>query len=90
MMAISKLGKSKEMRPSLIDSVDKINEVIDASNAVELNGFQWVRFLYNNSDYPFDIWACDQNDVIHLLRIKPTGLEYATITNDVYRTIWSK
>ena len=37
-MAISPMSKDKVMRPSLIDAVDKINEIITAVNAVDMQG----------------------------------------------------
>ena len=37
-MAISPMTKDKVMRPSLIDAVDKINEIITAVNAVDMQG----------------------------------------------------
>ena len=37
-MAIAPMTKDKVMRPSLIDAVDKINEIITAVNAVDMQG----------------------------------------------------
>lgn len=42
-MSIEKLSKNKVMRPSLIDSVDKVNEVIDAVNLVDPTQIQTLQ-----------------------------------------------
>lgn len=75
---------------SVSDSVGSLASLRESVSRSEFVGFEWVRFQYNNSGNPFDIWALDQNGVIRLLRLMPTGIEYATIENDNYTTVWRK
>lgn len=75
---------------SVSDSVGSLADLRDSVSRTGYTNFEWARFQYNNPDYPFDIWACDKNGTIHLLRVKSSELEYGTIVNDVYRTVWVK
>ena len=68
----------------------QLSDMRDSVSRTEFTNIEWARFQYNNPEYPFDIWTCDKNGTIHLLRVNPSGLEYGTIVNDVYRTVWTK
>ena len=44
-MAITPMNKAKAMRGSLIDAVDKINEIITAVNTIDVSAIQQIHAL---------------------------------------------
>lgn len=76
-MAIGKLPLTKVVRESLIDAVNKINEIIDAVNKIvmvssALSSIVFDKFTSGNYDYIYIQWNA-ANNYVYRLQINVTS-----------------
>lgn len=75
-MAISKLPLTKVVRESLIDAVNKVNEIIDAINKIvmvssALSSIVFDKYTSGNNDFVYIQWNA-ANDYVYRLQINVT------------------
>ena len=95
-MSINPMVKTKPMRPSLIDGVDKINEVITEVNSIRLIadkapqniGYTTKSEIYTQNDHYVALIITDSAGVEHIIAFNQNGIHLEERKNGVTTTIF--